>query len=1187
MSPISGKNILLVEDEALIALEQARVLKKHGYAVQTVHSGDEAVALVRSGQGNIDLILMDVDLGKGMDGTEAAEIILKEQDIPVVFLSSHTEPEIVEKAERINAYGYVVKNTGETVLLVSIRLAFRLHAAHRHIQEQVEEQEKVNEELNAVVEELEAANTEYEAANEELQSSEEELRLSEEKYRTLVESLPVGIFRNTPGPEGAFVMANSALARIHGYTSLDEFVGRRVADLYLNREDRSSLSGEMESRGFVQGREMMFRRKDGSVFLGSVTARAFRDEKGNTLYYDGWMEDITDRRRMEDNLRERIKELRCLYNISHILETGSLDPERAFREITGFLPEGWHYPGKTGSRLEIGDEVYSSPGFAESPWMQQAYIIAKEEIAGRVMISFNGDLPAGGETPFLPEEEDLLKGIAEMLGNFLERQRVIAHMEETEERLRLLSDNLNDGLVYQIDTGTEGDIRTFTYISAGVERLHEVTAEDALENAAVIYDQLIGEDRLLVAEREAEAVAAMKPFSAEARVQLPSGITRWRLFTSAPRRLSDGRLVWDGIEIDITDRKAAEEGLRQSELRYRSVVNRSIIGVAVVDDRSRYVYVNEEFCRVCGYTEDELVGRNFDFLLTEESRQTAVDRYVRRQKGEDVPDRYQFTFIRKGGDVRIGEVQSSVYLDVSGRPNSLIQARDITESIRSAEALRESEAKYRTLIENSSDIIYSLTAEGVFTYVSPNWTALLGHNVSEVVGRSFEPFVHPEDVEACVRFLGKIVATGEKQGAIEYRVLNKNGDWRWHASNASAKLDEEGRFLEYIGIARDITERKRADEMLGRKTREQDVLLRASRAVLENREFARAARVIFDLCREMTGATAGYVALLSPGGEENELLFLEAGGRPCSVDPDLPMPVRGLREVAYRTARPVFDNDFENSRWKEFMPGGHVRLDNVLFAPLVVEERAVGLIGMANKEGGFNEDDARLAGALGDIAAIALINSRNLERLETSIKDREVLLKELQHRVKNNLNVVSSLLGLEMATLEDERPRQVFQNMRSRILSMSVLYERLYRSSELEDIDLGEYLKGIAVSLAETYAAQSGAVRITAKMEPLRLDLKRTVPLGLVVNELVTNSLKYAYPAGSGGELRLSLERIGGNVHLSVSDEGPGFPEGAVFGAGEGMGLKLVEMLARQIEGKVAVRRGKGAVVQIIFREEG
>ena len=122
---------------------------------------------------------------------------------------------------------------------------------------------------------------------------------------------------------------------------------------------------------------------------------------------------------------------------------------------------------------------------------------------------------------------------------------------------------------------------------------------------------------------------------------------------------------------------------------------------------------------------------------------------------------------------------------------------------------------------------------------------------------------------------------------------------------------------------------------------------------------------MFDICAKVINAPAGYVAMLSKDGQENELLFLEAGDLPCTVDPELPMPVRGLRAQCYKIGKPVYENYFTVSSWQKFLPAGHVKLENVLFAPLNVQGRTVGVMGLANKPGGFSSEDARLVGAFG------------------------------------------------------------------------------------------------------------------------------------------------------------------------------------------------------------------------------
>ena len=192
------------------------------------------------------------------------------------------------------------------------------------------------------------------------------------------------------------------------------------------------------------------------------------------------------------------------------------------------------------------------------------------------------------------------------------------------------------------------------------------------------------------------------------------------------------------------------------------------------------------------------------------------------------------------------------------------------------------------------------------------------------------------------------------------------------------------------------------------RSRELAVLMQSSKTILSHRGFNETARALFDYCKDLIGAASGYVALLSDDGAENEVLFLEAGGLPCDVDPELPMPIRGLRAEAYRGCKVVYENDFMNSKWVTYMPKGHVVMKNVLFAPLIINDKVVGVIGLANKKTDFNENDARMASGFGELAAIALRNSRDRDARDKAEQEKERVIEEL----KVALDQVKKLSGL-------------------------------------------------------------------------------------------------------------------------------------------------------------------------------
>ena len=170
-------------------------------------------------------------------------------------------------------------------------------------------------------------------------------------------------------------------------------------------------------------------------------------------------------------------------------------------------------------------------------------------------------------------------------------------------------------------------------------------------------------------------------------------------------------------------------------------------------------------------------------------------------------------------------------------------------------------------------------------------------------------------------------------------------------------------------------------------------LIKCSQAFLKATDFKYAAHTVYETCKKMIGATAGYVALLSADETQNEILFLDMGALPCELDPDLPMPIRGLRAEAYTSGKVVYDNDFQRSKWLQYLPEGHGRLNNVLFAPLVIDDRTVGIFGFANKPAGFNDDDALVVNAFADLTAVGLMQNRTTRNLEKNAYHLNVLMQ--------------------------------------------------------------------------------------------------------------------------------------------------------------------------------------------------
>ena len=212
---------------------------------------------------------------------------------------------------------------------------------------------------------------------------------------------------------------------------------------------------------------------------------------------------------------------------------------------------------------------------------------------------------------------------------------------------------------------------------------------------------------------------------------------------------------------------------------------------------------------------------------------------------------------------------------------------------------------------------------------------------------------------------------------------------------------------------------------------------------------------------------------------------------------------------------------------------------------------------------------------------------------ELAIKDalvqKDVLFGELQHRVKNSLALIASLLSLESVSISDGKARTALESARSRIDSVAQLYQQLYSSRSVSSIRMDEYLRGVAGSLLESLAGEGGGIRMECQTAEAVLDTKRSVSLGLILNELVVNAIKYGCPGGKG-LIRLSLSQEGGMLTMSVSDDGPGLPEGFVLPGddwnGGSLGLTLIQQLASQLSGSLSVGRspgGRGACFSVAF----
>lgn len=206
-------------------------------------------------------------------------------------------------------------------------------------------------------------------------------------------------------------------------------------------------------------------------------------------------------------------------------------------------------------------------------------------------------------------------------------------------------------------------------------------------------------------------------------------------------------------------------------------------------------------------------------------------------------------------------------------------------------------------------------------------------------------------------------------------------------------------------------------------------------------------------------------------------------------------------------------------------------------------------------------------------------------QLQRSIKEKEMLLKEIHHRVKNNLMIISSLLSLQSRYIKDENSKTIFMESQNRARSMALIHERLYQSTDLKNIDFGDYIQTLALDLYDTYVLDKNLIKMNIETDKLNLDIDTSIPLGLILNELVTNSLKHAFSQGDNGTIDIKFQKQTDKYCLEVKDNGKGFPKDINYKTADSLGLSLITSLSEQIDADLEYVAYPGTSFKISFNE--
>ena len=355
------------------------------------------------------------------------------------------------------------------------------------------------------------------------------------------------------------------------------------------------------------------------------------------------------------------------------------------------------------------------------------------------------------------------------------------------------------------------------YVSENVVSLLGYTAEE-LMSGTVSYGNVVHPEDLERVGREVET------FSVETgrerfnhipyRIVTQDGTVKWVRDSTTIRRNQDETIThYHGIVEDISETIETEEALRESETMFRTLVENSQAGIFLVDQQYRFIYANEELSHILGYGLDEIEGMDFRSVLDEESREFVADRYVRRQKGEEVPKRIEVGIVRKDGETRCLEMVATAINNPDGTVQTMGQVLDITDRKEAEKSLRDSEERFRELAENIREVFWLFDWEKrSVIYVSPAYEEIWGRPINDLLDRYVEwaDSIHPDDLNFAQESFADLVERGVDRPR-EYRIVRPNGEIRWILDRGVVIRDAGGGVVRIAGIAEDITERKQIE----------------------------------------------------------------------------------------------------------------------------------------------------------------------------------------------------------------------------------------------------------------------------------------------------------------------------------------------------------------------------------------
>lgn len=721
----------------------------------------------------------------------------------------------------------------------------------------------------------------------------------------------------------------------------------------------------------------------------------------------------------------------------------------------------------------------------------------------------------------------------------------------------------------------------FRSIRVGSDRCVLVLVEDlTLEKKQLLMTQKHRQElqkardqlEIRVQERTAELTAANERLTREIAERKRAEEALRKAHDQLERRVDERTAELKRINEQLTEqiiqRQEAERALQKSEEKFRTIFQHGLDVIIIVDGETGMILgCNQALKTVLDYNVDEIVGQHFSMLYPWEPDAPERGLASRLRISDAV---FESQEIKKADGTLVPMDLTATLIPWEKSVAVLATFRDVTDRRGAERALQESEQRFRELAELLPQIVFELDHRGRLTFVNREGLQSFGFTREEIAqGISALQVVSSRDRERARENLGRIMK-GQDLSGNEYLLVRKDGT-TFPAVLHIKSIMREDRAVGARGIILDITERKLWEEAILKAQAELELRVkeRTAELVALNQslvETERRQKAILDNIADIAwlkDSEGSFIAVNQPfahacGLRQEELV----GMRDSDIWPeDLAERYHAddMEVIASRSAKRIEEPMAD--------AGGKTTWMETVKTPILNENgEVIGTTGIAR-----------------DITERKLAE----EQIRQSLREKEALLQEVHHRVKNNLQIISSLLALQKSQIEDEQTREALKDSQSRIRSMSFIHEQLYQAKDLNRIDFAKYIRDLTGAIFQSYSGTGARVKLNLKVDRVLLGVGTALPCGLIINELVSNSLKHAFPDDRQGTISIELSRNDGNRYtLTVTDDGIGFPRDLDYLRSKSLGLRLVTNLTElQLRGTLNVLAGKGTQITIQFEE--